>query len=176
MVQSIWYFFILFFICTVHSVHTDSGANYIVVQICTHLHFRKVKLCKSSPLHNFQLLNLEVVQPVALPQKLCKTHSKLCKCAKYCGTGQLWCSWSCGANAGCGTVQLCKCGTVGSLCSRLQCHRCLLGATLATLNIKWLANALRHCHTHMEESEEKDENDDNDGNAGINEEYHVSAL
>ena len=71
---------------------------------------------------------------------------------------------------------LCKCCTVGSLCNRLQCHRCLLGATLATLNIKWLANALRHCHTHMEESEEKDENDDNDDNAGINEEYDVSAL
>ena len=66
-------------------MHTDSGAHYIVVQICTHLHFRKGNCA------NFQLHYLEVVQPAALPQKLCKTHSKLCKCAKYCGKG------SCGA-------------------------------------------------------------------------------
>ena len=84
---------------------------------------------------------------------------------------KLWCKCWMWHSA---TVQMLH--SVGSLCSRLQCHRCLLGATLATLNIKWLANALRHCHTHMEESEEKDENDDNDGNAGINDEYDVSAL
>ena len=47
---------------------------------------------------------------------------------------------------------------------------------MATLNIKWLANALRHCHCHEEENEEKDGNDGNDSNHDINDKYNKPAL
>ena len=88
-------------------MHTDSGAHDIVVQICTHLHFRKVKLCKSSPLHNFQLLNLEasnaaseIVQNTLEVVQMCKllwyravvVQLKLwCKCWMWHrATVQMW--------------------------------------------------------------------------------------